>query len=307
MTSGLPDDASSNLSEPGTIMAAEELHRYACEARRLARLRYGMDADPEHIPSDEAHVFRLDFRGARPDKALKCEKPNMCKVAREVAVFPHLRRSGVPVPNVEATHLDVPDAAFRFLLMEFAPGMRLDLWPAGPGSGEVLYRRLGTLVARINALPLDVVPQDYAVGPWLDAWYRKEHDLCRRFLPDDARCERIIAEAEAARTASPRAFVHGGVQVLSDGDSFVIIDWGNCGVEARMRDIASFCCGLGPDQGEWRRWMLAGYEEVHPLSDQELDELRALESYGALVAAARYPHRRAERLAAAFSLHADRG
>jgi Ser/Thr protein kinase RdoA (MazF antagonist) len=289
------------------IMSSEEIDQYACEARRLARLQYGIDADPVHIPSDEAHVFRLDFHGALPDKALKCEKPNMCKVAREVAIFPHLRSQGIPVPNVEATHLDMPGAAFRFLLMEFAPGIHLDHWPAGPGTGEVLYRRLGAHMARINALPLDVCPQDYAVGPWLDAWYCKEHDLCRREFPDVVCCERIIAEAEAARTASPRAFVHGGVQALTDGDSFVIIDWGNCGVEARMRDISSFCCGLGPDQGEWRRWMLAGYEEVHPLSDQELNELRALESYGALVAAARYPGRRTERLAVALNLHANRG
>jgi len=169
-------------------MPADELAQYATEAIRLGQLRYGFTSDTHHIPSEEAHVFRLDFHGSLPDKVLKAEKPGLWKVAREAVVFPHLASWGVPIPRLEATHADVADSAFRFLLMECVPGRHLETWPdAQTDFGEPLFRRMGSLIAGINSIPLDDMPADYDVTPYFDNWIKPFLTHTRHVLPADQR------------------------------------------------------------------------------------------------------------------------
>lgn len=294
-------------------MQNAELAAYAKESIRIGHVRFRRQCAAHHIPSEEAHVFRLDFDGARPDIVVKAERPGSCKVAREAVLFPHLSQWDIPIPRLESTHADMPNAPFSFLLMDFVPGAHLETFPAAETEfGESFFHRLGSMIARINAIPLDQVPTDFAVTPYVSQWQTAAVAHARRVLYDQPGCEGILADVEKVWSTSPSSFCHcQGVQVLTDGATLAIVDWGNAGAAPRMRDLAYFCfdfgVAFGSDPGAlWRRWVLKGYASTHPLSPEEEDELRILESYAALDAAIKVPGRRSAWLTLALACHASK-
>lgn len=91
-----------------------------------ARL-YGAAPDASWIPSDEADVFRLNWRDRRQARILKIQRPEMGWVVwREQALIPALRARGFSeVPVVEHTQDDLKGIDVIFMIMLAAPSVDL--------------------------------------------------------------------------------------------------------------------------------------------------------------------------------------
>jgi hypothetical protein len=223
----------------------------------------GVDDEPEHLPSDEADVFRL---GAF---VVKIERPPFTCVAREQVVFPALRLRGfTELPEVALTQAHVDDVGATFMVMPFVPSRPLvDIWCDDRRAAMATASAVGAFLRRMARLDWRRVPgavtaveQQRSHREWMTRWLS--------VLPGDH--DDVLSVFDEV----PREF--GSWQFCQlrtlGGPTFTAIDWGSIGAfwmysdvlttEATLADVddalvRAFRDGYGPIEEDrlapWRR------------------------------------------------------
>lgn len=200
------------------------------------------------IPSDEADVFRLSFRG-RANRIVKVERAGHSVVHKEQRAFPALREQGfTEFPEVEHTQDDLPHATAVFMVMPESPSVPLaELW-AQRSPALWAVERTGDFLRRLRDVEWSTVPA--ATTPAEASrlhhrWFRRWFDPVLRapWLAD--RHEATLHRILDALATMPTGF--GGWQfgqVLTDGRSFTAIDWVNLGAYWPLKDVAGTIASL---------------------------------------------------------------
>ena len=257
---------------------------------------YGPTPALHWFPSEESRVYRLDFGGALPDKALKVPHQYAHFVTDEQAVMRALSGRGLDVPPIEFTQEDYPQAPCPFTAMPLIVGRSFeDIYQRDRRAAVRTFERIGRFTAGLAAVPLDGVPGSVGVEAArenaLEGWWERQHAALRRHALYRADFERVFQEARGLMAPPPTVFGHrGGVEVLTDGDStFTVIDWRDGGATWPHADLGQFLFGVKAWKGGWHADLMPplmdGYLGGRPLDAETAQALSTWEAYQALLIA----------------------
>ena len=217
------------------------------------------------------------------------------EIQAELMVLDLLHRNGISVPTVVprldgdvVVSLEMPEGRRTGVMFTFLEGEQLSRSP-----DPETVRRFGHLVADIHRL-LDALPRELP-RPVLDFGSIVTESIQAFELAFDGRKDEVSYLKSVAKELKPRiselssdtphyGLVHGDIsasntRVLPDG-SLGILDFDFSGWGWRSYDVATYASEVrywrAPDEN--RVAFLAGYQEVRPLTDAELQSVPVLEA-----------------------------
>jgi Ser/Thr protein kinase RdoA (MazF antagonist) len=225
-----------------------------------------------YLRSNRNHVYKAEFAGERTFIVkLPGSKTGIATFRREVELLKLLARSPIPVPAV------VFDSGSDLIVMDYIQGETLEEYTRQAGkSTEPAWRETGQLAARFVEVPLGPMAR-YLAPRWsgLDQIAEKlrEYDLWQPPFPE------IIAAAGQILYKDPACFIHAdfgpGQVLVGTHGQLAIIDWENAAAGSALTPLAR-CIALTReyigDEG-CISWLVAGYEEICPLTSEQRHEL----------------------------------
>jgi aminoglycoside phosphotransferase (APT) family kinase protein len=248
---------------------------------------YGQPPALIALPSNNNRVYRAIFPGAMPDRVVKVAgaSAKACEnILREQAVLPRLQLAGLEVPTIQFTQRDASALGVPFFTMPLQPGCTLaQACKEGQASwAETACHRLGGFVRQIAAadsadLPLRAHGEQLTFLSQVRDGFLAEQMLRPPFAA-------IIDHAERLLHGPGLVPIHGDFswsQVITDGDSFVVIDWESACLGHPLSMLGRAIAMMREYGGrpEHIRWATAGFAAGGTLSASDVRDLHLWEMW----------------------------